>query len=601
MAEFAIEGDGHVWNNNLAHATFEDNVATHGKETALKFLRQDIRSWISERKNESHQWSLYARDGHMMTETGVSLDEMTNNITNGPHSDLVPENIKATAHLEAATLREATRLAAMGANRIVFPEQHMDTSGNIVSRYLSVWTKSTSDPTRFDGTRIDLGKNFLVEDVRTGSSFTAFQHQGDIAFHQHGVEKQAFVLEVKDSGGEPLETVEKAIITSIHRSHQELYAHDIRVADTSLLDRRERIVESEVRNVQNEAGYQNRRTEIYVHIPRAVLRDTIPMVRGVERLTLEKTREKPVSVVEVIEKRHRKMRKEVAAITLIAETGIAVHAAPFILAVLSEKLPLPIRAVEKSVRRHKGKELRIKNKELRRTAKREPKQDSVKVQPVRSERVEPLGAAKERKRRKKRSKENGGPPRRAAAEKLTPIRIKKPMNPEGRRFRQLRRVMKSAERILGIKQMPKKEKKLWMALVVAAGEFNPTNPAKRDQSRQAGPVRPIHETMRKWSNKKIEDKRREMIAGAQFAWMVWVMLNRANFPPVESKSAMLVSERRGVKLIHPSGVEHESSPWVLLSIVWYLTAIREQGMKNYPVKKKRRTLPRQGIIFAFAS
>lgn len=591
MAEFAIEGDGHVWNNNLAHATFEDNVATHGKETALKFLRQDIRSWISERKNESHQWSLYARDGHMMTETGVSLDEMTNNITNGPHSDLVPENIKATAHLEAATLREATRLAAMGANRIVFPEQHMDTSGNIVSRYLSVWTKSTSDPTRFDGTRIDLGKNFLVEDVRTGSSFTAFQHQGDIAFHQHGVEKQAFVLEVKDSGGEPLETVEKAIITSIHRSHQELYAHDIRVADTSLLDRRERIVESEVRNVQNEAGYQNRRTEIYVHIPRAVLRDTIPMVRGVERLTLEKTREKPVSVVEVIEKRHRKMRKEVAAITLIAETGIAVHAAPFILAVLSEKLPLPIRAVEKSVRRHKGKELRIKNKELRRTAKREPKQDSVKVQPVRSERVEPLGAAKERKRRKKRSKGNGGPPRRAAAEKLTPIRIKKPMNPEGRRFRQLRRVMKSAERILGIKQMPKKEKKLWMALVVAATKFNFINLTFPQRT-----SRPMNETLKQCSNAKIEDKRREETVGLRIAWMVWMMLHNAKktgFHPAKMQGEILNTKN--------ISRESEPTPWVLLSIIWYLTAIREQGMKNYPVKKKRRTLPRQGIIFAFAS
>ena len=160
--EFAPAADAHSWNNGLAHATFEDNVENHGQETALQLLRKDIRSWIRERKGQSHSWSLFVRDGQMITESGVSLSEMTRNITDGPNSHLVPEHIKATAPLEGATIKEATRLAATGAERIILPEQHLDASGKVVSRYLSVWTKNASDPTRYDGSRIDLGKNVSI-------------------------------------------------------------------------------------------------------------------------------------------------------------------------------------------------------------------------------------------------------------------------------------------------------------------------------------------------------------------------------------------------------------------------------------------------------
>ena len=61
----------------------------------------------------------------------------------------------------------------------------------------------------------------------------------------------------------------------------------------------------------------------------------------------------------------------------------------------------------------------------------------------------------------------------------------------------------------------------------------------------------------------------------------------------------------------------ESSPWILLSIIWYLTMIREQGKvpilpkkkkkKKKPFKKKRRSLGKkfqqlmfqQGVIYAY--
>ena len=328
-----------------------------------------------------------------------------------------------------------------------------------------------------------------------------------------------------------------------------------------------------------------------------------------ERLTLEKIREKSVKVVEVIEKRHRKMRKEIATITLIAETGIAVHAAPLILASLAEKLPPPIRAVEKSMRRHEKRELRMKNKEFRKSAKRETKKDSVKIQPLRSERAEPFRVTKERKRKKVRTEvkkevkagnrkerrrrvkqdEKIGGKRVAAAEKLTPIRMEKLKNPEGRRFRKLRRVMKRVERIAETKQIPKKEKKLWMALVVAATEY--VFEKKRGEQKKE----PVWE--QKERKRSIKKRERVAVAGVNFAWMVWVMLHRADLPPTGSKLAMVVQERRGAKLVHPSGEQY----WVLLSIIWYLTAIREQGMGNYPMKKKRKKLPKKGIIFCIRS
>ena len=321
-----------------------------------------------------------------------------------------------------------------------------------------------------------------------------------------------------------------------------------------------------------------------------------------ERLTLEKIREKPVRMVEVIEKRYRKMRIDTVILGVIAETGIAGHAAAFILASLAEQLPTPVRAGEKSMRRHKKRELRMKNYELRKKARGEAIKATVKVQPLKAERVTPLKIVKERRKQKRRLE--GGGKRVATAELLTPIASEKR---ERQQKRRLQRIMRRAERVLEHKRMPKREKKLWVKLALSAAEFKKLASqgqalrsweGKKRLSSRPGPI--IVPGRLEAGGLKVQ-KEREAIVGAQFAWAVWMILNHANFPPVESKIAMLVQERRGAKLFYPKGVEHGGSPWVLLSIIWYLTAIREQGMKNYPMKKKRRTLPKQGIIFAFAS
>ena len=666
------------WNNSLSHATFTDNVDRVGQEEALRLLREDIRSWIRERKGEASGWSLSVRDGQMVTDTGVSLREMTNNITNGPHSDLVPEHIKATAPLEAATLQEATRLASAGAHRIVFPEQHLDGEGNVVSRYLSVWTKDVSDPTRYHGSRIDLGKNLRIEDVRTGTSFAAFGQRHGVSFHQHAEEKHAFVLAIQNDTERPFETVEKAIVTTIHCSHQETYSRDVH-ADAPQKDERSRWAWLEVQQTPIAQSIQgNRRADMLVDVPRAVVRDTVETVRGValflrdkekrtkakerrlfekggvgsypsegqtERLTLENIREKPVKMIEVIEKRHRKVRKEVVMLAIIAETGVAIHAAPFILASLAEKLPVPVLAVVKSMRRHEKRELRMKNKELRRIAKQETKKDSVKVQPLRSERIEPLRVAKERKARRKRGQEIGVK-RVATAEKLTPIVTKRRERREKQRLQRVVRIAKQETKKDSVKVQPlrseriepfrvakerkkkkirakvkrevkvgnrkelgrpvKRAKEIGVKRVATAEKLTPIVTKRRERRekqrlQRVVKVQPLIE--RKRSTKR---KEREAVAGMVFGWMVWMMLNRANFPPVESKIAMLVQERRGAtrlhrlmrsicgqELIRPSGDQH----WVLLSIIWYLTAIREQGRGSNPTN----VLPKYAVIFAYNS
>ena len=208
----------------------------------------------------------------------------------------------------------------------------------------------------------------------------------------------------------------------------------------------------------------------------------------------------------------------------------------------------------------------MKNKELRKE-KREAKKDSVKVQPfqpLRSERVELFRAAKERKRKKvrtevnrerkrvKRSKENGIKKIAAASEKI-PSALKKRESQEKRR---LRRVVEKSLRRYKKKELRRSEKR----------------ETKKDSS--------------------IQRKEREAVAGMVFGWMVWVILEKKNI-----LSEKIVSKKR----VYKERNKQEPTPWVLLSIIWYLTAIREQGMRNNPMKKKRRKLPKKGIIFAFRS
>lgn len=664
MAEFGIASDsgGHTWNNALAHATYEENVEKHGVQVAQEYLRKDIRSFIQEQKGQDSEWSLSLRGGQMVTETGVSLEEMTANITQGRYASLVPENIKATAHLEAATLREATRLAVEGAEKIILPEQHLDTDGNIVSRYLSVWTKNASDPTRYDGSRIDLGKNVRIEDVRTGTSFTAFEQQNTIAFRQDPNHKQAFALAIHTNTSNSFAEIKNEIVIKIHRSHQETYSRPLdsvprqRQQTQTIPQESHRVgtltdVSSSVFRDSRETArtvaiyLRNKKTQHEVHADGGVKRDAAiarNSERTSQRLTVATIREAPVRVGELVVKRHGQMRIDARAIGVIAETGVAIHAAPILLARLSEKVPAPIKALEKSLRRHERKvrkvphfakatrgrreapsfanatEGRREAGEIRIEVKRKKekgKKGFQKVQLLRSEGIEPLRKTKESKRRLKRRHEKGDK-RVAVAETLTPIASERKDRQAGRR---LRRAMRRAERIIERRPLPKQEKKLWAALVLAAAEFKPSVLPHESPSQNKKVERelknPGFQRAKPGLVERTYSDERAIASGVRFALIVWMMVNHAHIPPVESKLATFIStkdgrKRRGAKLVHPKGEEKESTPWVLLSIIYYLTALREQGMvnttnvtntTNQQNKTTQRTLPHYAVIFAYAS
>lgn len=600
--------EAHSWNNSLSHATFEDNVESHGKETALQLLREDIRSWIRERKGQSHQWSLYVRDGQMITQTGVSLQEMTDNITSGPHSDIVPENIKATAPLEAATLHEATKLAISGAQRIVFPEQHLDASGKVVSRYLSVWTKNASDPTRYDGTRIDLGKNVRVEDVRTGTSFVAFGLHENVVYHEHRKQKHAFVLEAKADSGKPFEVVEKAIVATIRRSHQETYSYKHRT-DTLPKDERSLWKRLEVQETQSEVLDQgkilsipviqkDRHTDVLIDIPRTVVRDTADTVRGVaiflrkkelrretnapsivrkdrldaDRLTLEKIREKPMKIAETIEKRHVEMQRAAAALGVMAETAVAVHAAPVFLAALAEKLPPAVRAVEKSLRRHQKRVMRIKNYEVRK-AKREAGRDRVKVQLLKTERIKSIKTATEGKKRKKSTK---------MFEARISLR-RKELLPKRERRHPTRKDILVVKHLEPIRLRPSEKKRMQKILRRVMRGIKVTGERPR--------------TKRKEKKRQIETQfqstpKKEIVSAPRFifAWVVFLLLRTSDRKPQNELGLSLKRQEVIVK--------KEPRVWILLSIIWYLAMIRESGRGS---KRHQPLLPVQGVIFVASS
>lgn len=657
MAEFGIAADsgGHTWNNAIAHATYGENVEKHGVQVAREYLRKDIRSFIQEQKGEDSQWSLTLQDGKMVTDTGVSLEEMTANITQGRYASLVPEHIKATAPLEAATLREATRLAMEGAEKIILPEQHLDSEGNVVSRYLSVWTKNATDPMRYDGSRIDLGKNVRIEDVRTGTSFTAFEQQDTIAFRQDPNHKQAFALAVHTNTPNSFTEMKNAMVTKIYQSHQETYSRPLDPAPRerqqtqpitqgshrldTLTDVPSRLLRDSRETARAVAIYvRNKKTQREILTMGVVKRDN-PIERqseqAPERLTVVKIREVPVHVGELVVKRHRQMRIDARAIGVIVEIGVAIHAAPVLLARLSEKAPVPIKALEKSMRRHEKKELRMRNyarsergrrelgirkgeknniragkREVRNV--REARRGFEKVQPLKSlisERVEPLKSVKERRKRMKCA-EDKGLKKVASADRLAPIVLDKRERRVGRR---LRRIMRRAERILERKLLPKQEKKLWTALVLAAAEYNLLDSRHESPSRRKKGERELKKPGFQRAKPGFVERNysgeRAITAGVRFALMVWMMVNRAHFPPVERV------KRTGAKLVHPKGEERkseerESTPWILLSIIWYLTALREQGMQsnqtnptNMPIRPISNTqaLPQHAVIFAYAS
>lgn len=356
----------------------------------------------------------------------------------------------------------------------------------------------------------------------------------------------------------------------------------------------------------------------------------------------------PVRFNESIKKRHQEMQQGIVALTVIAEMRVAIHAVPMIFDSLAKKLPPSVEVMQKSIDRHAKKELRRKNRELRKT-KREAIKDSTKVHDLKLARVEPLKKGKERKKRKKRRKmyveiptgsrksifgERGGRKDRgrrkrgsengvkkiAAAEKLTPIDLEKQ---ERRKKRKVRKELREwIGRWKHLERQRRVMKTVLVALAVTATEF------------VRGGKRAVHKEIRanlsrrrdkKQERLMLADKRdRVAFTGVQFALLLYQLLyTQRNFSETLQNEKDSREQTRGIAEL----LSHKGAHWMLLSIIWYLSMIREAGRtvhsaqftlrknsgqavrrkKKKPILISKSTqlqtwqLPNQAIIFAYGS
>jgi hypothetical protein len=98
-------------------------------------------------------------------------------------------------------------------------------------------------------------------------------------------------------------------------------------------------------------------------------------------------------------------------------------------------------------------------------------------------------------------------------------------------------------------------------------------------------------------------------------WIIFALLQQFSYEKQSSKSKENVVS--GIPFRKEEQSSHESGPWVLLSIIWYLTMIREQGKVVISPKKKKKKkihakkklaslkikplpwISRQGLIYAY--
>ncbi len=277
-------------------------------------------------------------------------------------------------------------------------------------------------------------------------------------------------------------------------------------------------------------------------------------------------------------RRERQQKKPVAAVAAVtAETRVGVHAAPLLLARIAEAAHPSITAVEKSVRRHEKKVRKVQKAPFGRTqGKREVrearriegkierknrKKRKVYLRHAAAEKLSMRVREKRRHPRKRKRTVEIGVKKVAAARKITPMVLEKQERKEKRR---LRRIMKKAERVLEAKRVPKR-----LAL-------------------QESVLR--------------SRKEREAVEGVGFGWILWMLLTQRY--DRKSKDIVTVPPAVSVGERFERLIFSEETAWILLSIIWYLTMLREGVGRNQfaqPYKNPAPTFAQYAVIFAYAS
>lgn len=307
-------------------------------------------------------------------------------------------------------------------------------------------------------------------------------------------------------------------------------------------------------------------------------------IKHPERLTLEKIREKPVRIGEVIRKRHQEMRQAITVLAIVADTRVGIAAIPLLIGALAKELPQQVKAVEKSIRRHERRKRRVKNRELRIMGKRktEKKLHGRRASDRRSGEV--AASQSETKRvpepRKKKSKEQ-------------------------KRMR-LRELVRYKERK---RQTTKKKEKQTVFPERSAQKFDVV--LRKTIVRLARKLEKKEKTLLPISEEVKEQRKEKIVTKFTFTWVLWLLQ--------ETNSRHSRIDNPNNNTLEQSAIilQKEPTQWILLSILWYLAMIREKkaySVQRTAYRKKKKSkfksnnftlagwqLPNQAIIFAYGS
>lgn len=324
-----------------------------------------------------------------------------------------------------------------------------------------------------------------------------------------------------------------------------------------------------------------------------------------ERITLAQIRKKPESLRKIMVKRHKEMKQTVRAAALAVEMKAA-GAIPFLVATLAKEEPKAFKAVEKSIRRHRKRkwriasgavpagrqEWRIRSRETLKKEKRHVKSiEKKRKSKARKDRV--IGVEKRNKKEKRPNHGRNETLRtvraerkhlRKVIEKKLLVGEKRPKRERGFKVTKEQQREKKILKMLEQKGVKGKEKVLWITLVQLTRRLRTiqteTKRAKKSSRAVERQERPREAGFFPRGKKEsfvqhpVEPVRAEQKVMMQFAY-AWVLFMILNNPKMQETQTRVVG---GVKMEKSSPAEAVAPPWILLSIIWYLTAIREQGM-----------------------
>lgn len=342
------------------------------------------------------------------------------------------------------------------------------------------------------------------------------------------------------------------------------------------------------------------------------------------RSALVKLQEKSQEAAIFITQRYRDMRQSLRILSIVPDSRLARVAMPFVLLSLTKEMPKSILSVEKSKKRHKKKEVKkIKRKEKLHIKTTGLKESRVKY--IGTEHpLKPQADRKEKRLEKKKIIE-------AVTIKLLDLNKKLllkeklvkvakeifiviPTQTKKEFISWIQRKKETEQKahvILEKKGIVKpKEKTLWTHVAVLAGELGRLIDLQKPEetTKKKGKIESAYADRAK--NGVLKEKRRiklqEAIVGFSLSWVMLLLLASE---PHEGEQKLDKEKKKEEK---ESSTEKET-PWLLLSIIWHMTMIREQGIVQVTGKKQKKkkknmvhvvTLPweepqERGIIYQF--